>query len=282
MDPFTVLGMRARDRVLVCCRAIEAAGGPLPLGELADLAGCTSRQLQRDFQSLGITPAGYGRAVRTNLARRALRRSPSVAEAMIEAGYGSVRAFYEEAGRRLGMSPTQYAAGAPGLPLLWATTPSAVGVIIAVASWRGLCAVRIGVDAGDLADGVRREFASATLHQDPEGMADVLLALRALALGTAAAELPLDVQGTAFQARVWQALRAIPQGQTRTYTQIAEQIGTPSAIRAVASACARNPVALAVPCHRVIRSDGGLAGYAWGLEVKEQLLAAERCSVPGS
>lgn len=260
---------------------MEAAGGPLTIAELAAIANCTSRQVQRDFAAVGVTPAAYGRAVRTDLARAALRSSASVTSALFDAGYGSVRAFYEETGRRLGMSPSDYAAGAPELPLLWATTPSAVGELIAVASARGLCAVKIGGDRPSLVDEIHREFPAAVLLEDHAAMADVLTALRALALGAVAAKLPLDVQGTAFQASVWQALRTIPEGQTRTYTEIAAQIGHPSSVRAVAAACARNRVALAVPCHRVVRSDGGLAGYAWGLEVKQQLLDAERTSTGG-
>ena len=255
---------------------MEAEGGPLPVSELAELNGCTARQVQRDFQEIGISPASYGRAVRTTRAREALRRQARVADALNDSGYGSIRAFYEETGRRLGMTPAQYAAGAPGVPLLWATTPSAIGVIIAVASGRGLCAARVGSDRERLIAEITAEFPSANLHEDPAAMIDVLAGLRALALGYPIAALPLDVQGTAFQARVWQAIRAIPDGQTRTYTQIAQDIGHPRSTRAVAAACAANRVALAIPCHRVIRTDGGLAGYAWGIEVKEQLLAAEQ------
>lgn len=260
---------------------MNAAGGPLTLAELADIAHCTGRQVQRDFAAVGVTPAAYGRAVRTDAARAKLRTSTSVTSALFDAGYGSVRAFYEEAGRRLGMSPSEYAAGAPDVPLLWATTPSAVGEVIAVASPRGLCAVRIGSQRPALVDEIQREFPAAALLEDPAAMADVLKALRALAVGASANSLPLDVRGTAFQASVWQALRTIPQGQTRTYTEIAAQIGHPSSVRAVAAACARNRVALVVPCHRVIRSDGGLAGYAWGLEVKQQLLDAEQSAARG-
>lgn len=164
----------------------------------------------------------------------------------------------------------------PGKPLLWATTPSGLGVIIAVASPEGLCAVRIGTTRQALVQEIQEEFARAVLLEDAGAMSDVLIALRALALGFPAPQLPLDVQGTAFQARVWQALRTIPRGETRTYREIAEQIDSPTSIRAVASACARNPVGLTIPCHRVIRTDGALAGYAWGIEVKQQLLDAER------
>lgn len=261
---------------------METAGGPLPLSELAELSGCTSRQLQRDFQELGISPVAYGRAVRTARARLALRRQGSVTDALIDAGYGSVRAFYEEAGRRLGMTPAQYAAGAPGMPLLWATTPSAVGVLIAVASPTGLCAARIGVDRNALVSEITDEFPAARMLEDPDAMIDVLSALRTLALGHSAESLPVDVEGTAFQARVWQAIRAIPGGQTRTYSQIAHEIGRPNSIRAVAAACAANPVALAIPCHRVIRADRSLAGYAWGIEVKAHLLAAEQMPRSGT
>lgn len=255
---------------------MERLGGPVPLTTLSEVAGCTGRQVQRDFAAIGISPADYGRAVRTDQARKALRQSQNVTSALFDAGYGSVRAFYEETGRRLGMTPATYAAGAIGLPLLWATTPSAAGWIIAVASPHGLCAARIGTDRAVLVDQLLQEFSESRLLEDPLAMVDVLTALRALALGDAAADLPLDIRGTAFQARVWNALRTIPVGETRTYTQVAEQIGSPSSVRAVASACARNPAALVVPCHRVVRSDGNLAGYAWGLEVKQQLLDVER------
>lgn len=268
--------MTARERVLACCREMERAGGPLPLADLAGLVHCTPRQVQRDFREIGITPAGYGKAVRTEAAKSSLRSRTSVSDAIYDAGYGSVRAFYEEAGKRLGMTPSEYASGKTRQTLIWATTPSAVGVIMAVASPRGLCAVRIGSDRHLLVDEVQDEFGSSHLVQDEDAMRDVLRALRALAFGGRSPDLPLDVQGTAFQARVWQALRLIPRGQTRTYTEVAASIGSPSSVRAVASACAHNPVALTVPCHRVIRSDGTLAGYAWGLEVKAQLLEAEQ------
>lgn len=254
---------------------MDAAGGPVALQSLADDAGCTARQLQRDFADvLGISPRQYGQAVRTDRTRTSLRSANSVLDAAFDAGYGSVRAFYEEAARRLGMTPTQYMAGAPGLPLLWSASPSDVGDIVAVATPRGLAAVRIGDEAA-LTDEVREEFAHAALVRDDAAMADVMTALVTLAAGQRAADLPVDVQGTAFQARVWAALREIPPGQTRTYTQVAQAIGSPSSVRAVARACATNKVALAIPCHRVVRADGDLAGYRWGITVKESLLLGE-------
>lgn len=282
MRTFALADYRApvtpRERVLACCRAMERAGGPLPIDDLGKIAGCGGRQVQRDFAAIGVSPSDYGRVIRTEIARVALQRSDSVLDALNDAGYGSVRAFYEEAGRRLGMTPSQYASGGAAIPLIWAITPSAIGQIIAVASPSGLCAVRIGSRRADLVQEVSVEFGAARLHEDAEAMSDVLRALRALALGELSCDLPIDVRGTAFQARVWRALREIPAGQTKTYAQVAEAISAPTAVRAVAAACAGNRVALVVPCHRVIRTDGSLAGYRWGLEVKEQLLDAERAA----
>jgi len=251
------------------------AGGPVPIGDLARDLHCSSRQLQRDFADvLGVTPRQFGQAVRTDRTRAALRSSDSVLDAAFSAGYGSVRGFYEEAARRLGMTPSSYVAGAPEQVLVWSVASTDVGDVIAVASPRGLAAVRIGREQ-DLVRDIATEFPLARLERDDLAMADVMAALRLLAAGRPAPELPVDVSGTAFQARVWDALREIPPGETRTYTEVATAIGSPASVRAVARACATNKVALAIPCHRVIRSDGSLAGYRWGLSVKRSLLASE-------
>ena len=263
------------ERVAAACAAMAAAGGPVPLDRLAAILHCSTRQVQRDFSDvLGISPRAYGQAVRTDLTRRLLRESDSVLDAAFAAGYGSVRGFYEEAARRLGMTPSDYLAGAPSLLLVWSTTRTDLGDVLAVATPRGLAAVRIGREA-ELERDIREEFPRATLQRDDAAMADVMRALRALCTGEPTVPLPVDVHATAFQARVWGALREIPAGQTRTYAEVAESIGSPTSVRAVARACATNPVALAIPCHRVIRGDGSLAGYRWGLEVKESLLARE-------
>lgn len=262
-------------RVAQACEAMTAAGGPLSVASLAGTLHCSARQLQRDFaEVLGITPRAFGQAVRTERTRGALRSAESVLDAVFDAGYGSVRGFYEEAARRLGMTPTDYIAGAPEHLLLWSVTQTPVGDVIAVATPRGLAAVRIG-RAAELEDDMRAEFPHAVLERDDAAMADVMTALSSLATGGRAAELPVDVHGTAFQARVWGALREIPAGETRTYAEVAATIGRPTSVRAVARACATNRVALAIPCHRVIRSDGSLAGYRWGLAVKRSLLASE-------
>ena len=265
----------SRSRVTAACKAMNAAGGPVPIVTLAADLRCSGRQLQRDFADvLGVTPRQYGQAVRTDRTRVALRSADSVLDAAFAAGYGSVRGFYEGAARRLGMSPAEYVAGAAQLLLLWSAITTPVGDIVAVATPRGLAAVRIG-ETATLAQQMREEFPHAVLERDDEAMSDVMNALAALASGQQAPALPLDVHGTAFQARVWSALQEIPPGETRTYAEVAEAIGSPSSVRAVASACAGNKVALAVPCHRVIRSDGSLAGYRWGLTVKQSLLASE-------
>ncbi len=271
----------ARERVLTAVRAMDEAGGPVPSPELAAVAQCSERQLSRSFREvLGISPREYGEAVRTGRARDLLRTLDSVTDAAFEAGYGSSRGFYEEAGQRLGMKPRAYASGAPGITLAWSAAPVRIGDhdrwILAVASIDGLCAVRIGADLEALAAEVAHEFPAAALERSDDTLADVMAALVQLARGErSSATLPLDVQGTAFQARVWHALVQIPRGETRSYSQVAESMGRPTAVRAVARACATNPVALVVPCHRVVRSDGSLSGYRWGLEIKGTLLAAE-------
>lgn len=271
---------KSSSSVAVACRAMHAAGGPVPLAELAELADCSSRQLQRDFDDvLGVSPRQYGASVRAMNARHTLRSSGSVTDAIYDAGYGSVRAFYEKASARLGMTPSDFVAGAPQHLLLWSTCESAVGPLTCVAGPRGICFLThpgaVGYSGSGDEAGIREEFPHAILERDDKAMRDVMRALRLIAEGKQAPELPVDVTGTAFQARVWAALREIPYGETRSYADIAEEIGEPAAIRAVGSACGANRVPLTIPCHRVIRTDGTLGGFGWGLEVKESLLAAE-------
>jgi AraC family transcriptional regulator, regulatory protein of adaptative response / methylated-DNA-[protein]-cysteine methyltransferase len=274
-----------RTRVAAACRLMDDAGGPVAVDDLARAVHCSARQLHRAFGAvLQVTPLQYGRAVRTATARDVLRRAGTVIDAVWEAGYGSPRGFYEETGRRLGMSPAEYAAGARGRRLQWTAVDTVLGAVLVVVSPDGICAVRIDPDAS-AADPARMlaevaaELPHAELVQDDAALVQVATAVRALARGERPpgdVDLPLDVAGTAFQARVWRALQEIPPGSTRSYTQVAEAIGSPTSVRAVARACATNPVALVVPCHRVVRSDGALAGYRWGLAVKQSLLRAER------
>lgn len=266
----------ASDCVATACRSMHAAGGPLPLATLAELTGCSGRQLQRDFDDvLGVSPRHYGASVRAMNARHTLRNSPSVTDAIYDAGYGSVRAFYEKASARLGMTPADFAAGAPQHLLVWSRCDSTVGSLTCVAGPRGICLLLHDVSEVGIQERIREEFPNAVIERDDRAMRDVMKALRAIAQGKPAPDLPIDVTGTAFQARVWAALREIPYGETRTYADIAEEIGEPAAIRAVGSACGANRVPLTIPCHRVIRTDGTLGGFGWGLEVKEELLARE-------
>lgn len=268
---------RPGDCVLVACRSMQAAGGPLRTDVLVDITGCSTRQLHRDFaELLGVSPRQYGASVRAMNARHTLRESPSVMDAIYDAGYGSVRAFYEKASLQLGMAPADFAAGAPQHLLLWSSLDSVIGTLTCVAGPRGICFLT-HPGAGAAADEarIREEFPQAILKRDDRAMRDVMRALQLIAQGKQAPDLPVDVTGTAFQARVWAALREIPFGETRTYADIADQIGEPAAIRAVGSACGANRVPLTIPCHRVIRTDGSLGGFGWGLEVKEALLASE-------
>ncbi len=269
----------AVDRVVLACRAMVAAGGPLPAQSLADLATTSSRQLGRDFQSvIGVPPRAFGSAVRTGGARSLLRDLGQVTDAVFAAGY-SVRGFYEEAGPTLGMPPRSFAAGAPAQLLRWTTVRTDLGWVIAVAGDLGLADVRIGPEPDALVATIAAEYPQARLERADEDLADVARALRAMTAGRpGVADLPLDLRGTAFQATVWSALRRIPAGETRTYSQVAQEIGAPRSVRAVARACATNRLALVVPCHRVVRSDGSMGGYRWGLEVKERLLDLERAA----
>lgn len=276
-----------RTRVAAACRVIDDTGGPVAVEHLAAAAHCSPRQLHRAFAAvLQVTPLQYGRAVRTGRARDVLRSSGTVTDAVWDAGYGSSRGFYEETGRRLGMSPAEYASGARGRRLQWSAVDTVLGAVLVVVSPDGICAVRIDADAtaerpDRLLAEVRDELPHAELVRDDDALVHVTAAVRALARGEqpdpdVPLDLPLDIAGTAFQARVWRALQDIAPGRTVTYTEVAAAVGSPRAVRAVARACATNPVALVVPCHRVVRADGSLAGYRWGLAVKATLLQAER------
>jgi AraC family transcriptional regulator of adaptative response/methylated-DNA-[protein]-cysteine methyltransferase len=225
---------------------------------------------------VGVSLAVYMREYQLERVREALRGSESVTDAIFEAGYNSVSAFYERGAPRLGMTPARYRDGARDEVIRYTTIETPVGVVLAASTERGICSIRVGPDEKSLVKGMFAEFPSASINRDDDGLCDVAVVLASAVRGEGdAGALPLDLQGTAFQIRVWESLRTIPSGETRTYSDVAQQIGSPRAVRAVASACAANAVALAIPCHRVIRRDGSLGGYRWGLNVKEALLAAE-------
>ncbi|MSQ55680.1 MAG: methylated-DNA--[protein]-cysteine S-methyltransferase [Betaproteobacteria bacterium] len=248
------------------------------LEELAGAVGSSPFHLQREFKRvLGLSPRDYQREHRLEHAKRLIAKGGRVTDAVFEAGYGSVSRFYEKAASRLGMRASDYRARGKGLRIAYAVRPSALGHILLAATERGLCSVKLGADAGSLERALAEEYAEAELERDAQALAPSFAAIDAFLAGDASlAQLPLDVRGTVFQRRVWEELRKIPRGETRTYQQIARAIGKPRAVRAVGSACGANPVALVIPCHRALRTDGGLGGYAWGVEKKEKLLALEK------
>jgi AraC family transcriptional regulator of adaptative response/methylated-DNA-[protein]-cysteine methyltransferase len=254
----------------------------ITLSTLARETGLSPFHLQRVFRrELGVTPREYQQARRLDRLRAQLRRGETVSRATYEAGFGSPSRIYEQAGPRLGMTPAVYRRGGQGLHIRFAVVPSPLGQLLVAASQNGVCAVSLGDTGAQLERRLRDEFPRAVIEPDEDG-ALATLAGRVLAhiRGDGPAhDLPLDVRGTAFQQLVWRTLLAIPYGETRSYAQVAAAIGQPAATRAVAKACAANPVAIVIPCHRVVRSDGGLGGYAGGVDRKERLLEIEGATV---
>jgi AraC family transcriptional regulator of adaptative response/methylated-DNA-[protein]-cysteine methyltransferase len=250
-----------------------------PLMELGRVAGLSPFTVQRLFKrEMGVTPLEYQRALRAARLRGALRQGGNVTDAIYEAGFGSSSRAYE--GAALGMTPGRFAQGGRGERIAWASSPSPFGWVIAGATERGLCWLALGATASEAEASLRAEFPLAELRFDPSlaGLVDAAVAQVVQASGSgpdSGPELALDLRGTAFQLRVWRALTDIPRGETRSYSQLARELGDPRAARAVARACATNRVALVVPCHRVVGASGALTGYRWGVERKRMLLAAE-------
>lgn len=256
------------EQVAAMCREIESSES-LPKWSAAS---------KREFEKVtGLTPRAYSEAHRDGRVREALRSSASVTDAIYEAGFESSGRFYEGSGARLGMTPSEYREGGKSTEIQFATAQCSLGVVIVGQTGRGVCFIAMGDDHSALRRQLAAQFPKAQLIAGDAKFARTIDAVvRAIEAPAKEWKLPLDVQGTVFQQRVWQALRQIPPGTTKTYTEIAEMLGMPKAVRAVARACATNPVAVAVPCHRVIRGDGSLAGYRWGLERKRKLLDRER------
>ena len=251
------------------------------LDALAGRVGLSRFHFQRAFtQVVGISPRAYAEACRIGQVKSALKRGERVTPALYDAGYGSSSRLYERAGAALGMTPATYRKGAPGVEIDFTIAESPLGRLLLAATARGVCRVMIGDADQVLERDLREEYPHATIrHNDRLLSAQVRALLDHLRGRSPHADLPLDVRATAFQWRVWRQLQAIPYGETRTYQQVAAAIGKPSATRAVARACATNPVALLIPCHRVIRTDGSMGGYRWGIPRKERLLAQERQQV---
>jgi AraC family transcriptional regulator of adaptative response/methylated-DNA-[protein]-cysteine methyltransferase len=249
------------------------------LADLARVAKSSPFTIQRKFtRVLGISPREYQAQLRAADVRRSLAApGGSVTEAIYQAGYSSSSRFYEQAAADLGMSPTRFRDGGANEIVRFATAPCTLGLLLVAATERGVCTVMLGEEVGALELLLRRQFPAAEIFPDATGMAEQVSGiLAAMTEHPAAGDLPLDLRATAFQARVWQALRQIPRGETRSYADVARSLGQPKAVRAVARACASNPVAIAIPCHRVIGSNGALTGYRWGIERKKTLLEMEK------
>lgn len=263
--------------VAKACRTIAAADEPPRLAALAAEAGLSPFHFHRVFKAMtGVTPAAYAAQCRTGRVRDALARTGTVTEAIYDAGFNSSGRFYATATGRLGMTPRRFRAGGAGTIIRFAIGQSALGAILVAATEKGVAAIIMGDDPEKLVASLEAMFPKAELlGADKAFEATVAKVVGFVERPDLGLDLPLDVRGTAFQQRVWQALCAIPPGMTATYGEIARRVGHPGAIRAVGQACAANKLALAIPCHRVVRSDGSLSGYRWGIARKRSLLERE-------
>jgi AraC family transcriptional regulator of adaptative response/methylated-DNA-[protein]-cysteine methyltransferase len=272
-------------RVQQLCRYIESYDSPdssLTLAEMGGHMRVSPHHLQRTFKRImGITPRQYAEACRLRRLKGLVRKGTAITRALYEAGYGSSSRLYEGASARMGMTPGTYLRGGEGIRIRYTIVDSPLGRLLVAATRRGICAVSIGKSDQSLQTALLNEYSAAKIHWDKAGLKDYVTALLKYLNGKLPSlDLPLDVQVTAFQWKVYEALKAIPYGHTRTYKEIAKAIGRPKAVRAVARACATNPAAVVIPCHRVVRKDGSLGGYRWGLERKKTLLEKELKSVP--
>lgn len=259
------------------CRAIESAEQAPSLASLAGAAGLSPFHFHRVFKRVtGLAPKAYATALRAQRVRSTLPASASVTDAIYDAGFGSNGRFYAQSDAALGMTPTRYRAGGEGTEIRFAIARSTLGALLVAATARGVCAIELGDDPEALRSSLRRRFPRADLRPAEDGFERTVSAvIRCVESPASGLALPLDLQGTGFQLRVWQALRRIPPGRTVSYGELARELGMPRASRAVGAAVAANPVAVAVPCHRVIAGDGRLSGYRWGTERKRALLQRE-------
>jgi AraC family transcriptional regulator of adaptative response/methylated-DNA-[protein]-cysteine methyltransferase len=269
----------AMKRILEARALIDAnLDAPVRLANLARRVGLSTFHLQRTFKRvIGVTPREYLKRRRLERVKKHLRNGGSVTDATYKAGYGSGSRLYEQSDAYFGMTPRTYQRGGKGMSIRYTVVESPVGRLLCAFTERGLCAVMLGKSDRALERELRAEFPQAAIDRDDRSASRHVAIVRQCAEGQAVGgDLPLDVRATTFQWKVWRALREIPHGTTRSYKEVARRIGRPRAVRAVARACATNPVALVVPCHRVVRDDGGLSGYRWGVDVKKRLIEQEK------
>jgi AraC family transcriptional regulator, regulatory protein of adaptative response / methylated-DNA-[protein]-cysteine methyltransferase len=262
------------------CALIGAAEGTPDFDAVAGAVGLSRHHLHRAFKRIvGVTPGAYFKSLREGRAVAGLKAGASVTEAIYDAGYGSASRFYETLAPKLGLKPGAYTKGGAGEVIRFAVGECSLGSILVAATEKGICAIELGEEPQELVEELQRRFRNATLIGGDAGFEEIVAAAVGLVEDPSRGlGLPLHVRGTAFQLKVWEALRAIPPGETATYKEVAAKAGVPAAIRAVGSAIGSNKIAVAIPCHRVIRTGGALAGYRWGVERKAALLARERSS----
>jgi len=272
------LAERQAQLVAAACRLIEASEEEPSLDALAASAGISRFHFHRVFKAhTGVTPKAYAAAVRAARVRDGLAQGAPVTDALYAAGFNSSSRFYAGADAMLGMAPTRFRKGGAGEEIRFAVAACSLGAILVAATRQGICAILMGDEPEALVHDLQDRFPKAQLvGADADFERTVALVIGFVESPRLGLDLPLDVRGTAFQQRVWDALRAVPAGVTLSYTELAQRIGSPAAVRAVAGACAANPVAVAIPCHRVVRNDGGLSGYRWGIERKRALIEREK------
>ena len=277
--PQSVAGSEAEERIeRARCYLDDHADEPITLRQLAAHVGLSPFHVQRAFTCLvGLSPKAYQDAKRMERFATSLKRGEAVTHAAYEAGFGSSSRLYARVHEDLGMTPSAFRSGGKGVTLRYTTVPTAVGRMLVAVTERGIAAVSFGETETALVTSLRSDYPNAVFRRDRKALEKhVSHLLKCLSGRAAVGRLPLDVKATAFQRKVWQALQQIPRGQTRSYQEIARTVGQPTAARAVARACAVNPIAVVIPCHRIVRGNGHLAGYRWGLNRKQQLLALER------
>ena len=266
------------ERFVRLCRAIEQADDMPSLRELAALAGMSESYVQRRFKAeIGVSPKAYAQAVKRERLRAALKTAANATRAIYDAGLSSPSQAYDKTREPLGMTPAVFARGGESAHIVYAIVPSSIGLVLVAATQRGICRVDIGETGAELEERLKQEFARARLVREDDSMTSTTSLIVAYLAGEGPWPLlPVDVRGTAFQTRVWEALRTIAPGSRVTYSELARLIGSPASARAVAQACASNKIALLVPCHRIVPRAGGTGGYRWDPKRKEQLLELER------